>query len=238
MIKPPQLGHGIKWRWLAGSPQDSTAIRRIPKKVAPLMRWCSSALLILSAILLGYWAIVTLDRWRYQRAAESDFRLMENAAAASVDRGGRPIPTEAAKSRALISSGKPFGRVEIPRLGIGVAISQGIDSRTLRRTVGHIPTTPFPGEAGNIGLAGHRDSFFRNLKDAQVGDSIRVTTPDGVFEYQIDSLLIVAPDRLDVLRSTQRPELTLVTCYPFYYVGRAPKRFIVRAVQVERRPSS
>src|SRR5262249_36173363 len=96
--------------------------------------------------------------------------------------------------------------------------------------------TPYPGEPGNVVLAGHRDTYFRDLKDVVTGDLIRITTPDGDYDYQVDSILVVEPDRGDLLGDTGQPSLTLVTCYPFYWVGPAPQRFIIRARLAGRAP--
>ena len=108
-------------------------------------------------------------------------------------------------------------------------IRAGSDARTLRLAVGYIPGTSLPGELGNVGLAGHRDTFFRKLRDINPDDEIRVTTKDGVFHYYVQRTDIVQPKDVWVLNATSYPALTLVTCYPFNYVGSAPQRFIVRA---------
>ena len=99
----------------------------------------------------------------------------------------------------------------------------------LRRGVGHIEGTPFPGEAGNSGIAGHRDTFFRGLKDVHPKDHIQLLTMAGVVPYQVEWVKIVAPDDVSVLAPSSDSTLTLVTCYPFYLVGPAPKRFVVHA---------
>jgi len=111
--------------------------------------------------------------------------------------------------------------------------TEGDDDRTLSRAVGHLPDTPLPWESGNVGLAGHRDSFFRGLKAVRKDDKIVLKTLKGEYQYVVDSLKIVSPDDISVLRTVNAENaLTLVTCYPFNYVGHAPKRFIVRARQV------
>jgi sortase A len=130
-----------------------------------------------------------------------------------------------------------IGRIIIPRLGVQGIVKEGVDDKTLRRAVGHVPGTAMPGEDGNVGLAAHRDTFFRGLKDVRKGDRIRIETSDGNYEYQVDSIRIVQPNDVEVLASTRdHRALTLVTCYPFYYVGNAPRRFIVRAKQVQLKP--
>lgn len=125
------------------------------------------------------------------------------------------------------------GRIEIPRLGIDAMVIEGADDVALLRGVGHIPHTAFPGERGNAGLAAHRDTYFRALHDVAIGDRIRVHTLDGVFDYAVDRVRILGPDRDDVLDPTRRPRLTLVTCYPFHWIGPAPRRFVVDAHAIE-----
>jgi sortase A len=130
-----------------------------------------------------------------------------------------------------------IGRIMIPRLGVRGIVQEGVDDKTLRRAVGHVPGTAMPGEGGNVGLAAHRDTFFRGLKDVRKNDRIRLETSNGDYEYQVDSIRIVKPNDVEVLASTRADRaLTLVTCYPFYYVGNAPKRFIVRAKLIELKP--
>jgi sortase A len=131
--------------------------------------------------------------------------------------------------RAVVKEGEVLGRMDIPRLGVSVAVLQGTSSRMLRRGVGHIEGTPLPGQAGNIGIAGHRDTFFRELKDVRRDDEIEFQTAAGLFRYQVDWVKVVAPDDTSVLTPSTEATLTLVTCYPFYFVGPAPSRFVVRA---------
>jgi len=111
-------------------------------------------------------------------------------------------------------------------------VREGIDGHTLRLAVGHIPSTALPGQAGNVGVAGHRDTFFRGLKDLRTADEIQFSTSRGKFFYEVESLMIVEPDNVDVLAASDANVLTMVTCYPFSYIGNAPKRFVVRARQV------
>jgi sortase A len=125
-------------------------------------------------------------------------------------------------------AGSPVGKLTIPSARISAIVLEGDDDSTLGIAAGHIPGTAFPGEAGNVGIAAHRDTFFRNLENVHGGDSVKLTTLNGVYEYRIVSTEVVDPDRTDVLKSSGRPTLTLVTCYPFHWIGPAPKRFIVR----------
>lgn len=123
----------------------------------------------------------------------------------------------------------PLAVLRIPSLHLEVPVLEGTDDLTLDRAVGHIQGTPEPGEEGNIGIAGHRDGFFRGLKDIQQGDAIEVVTGNRTDLYHVDEMQIVTPQDVSVLRPREAATLTLVTCYPFYYVGSAPQRFIVHA---------
>ncbi|HEV8241881.1 MAG TPA: class D sortase [Thermoanaerobaculia bacterium] len=131
-----------------------------------------------------------------------------------------------------------LGRIVVPRVGLEVMVADGVDARTLRRAAGHIPGTSRLGSAGNVGIAGHRDSWFRPLKDVRAGDEIVVTTPGAISRYRVEWAEVVLPDDTSALRQTPYPALTLVTCYPFYYVGTAPDRFVVRARLVESRAAT
>jgi sortase A len=121
------------------------------------------------------------------------------------------------------------GKLEIPRLGLAVMIREGVESDTLRKAVGHMPGTASPGQVGNFVVAGHRDSFFRPLRLIGNGDEIRVTTTAGSFHYYVTGLSIVGPNDLWIAQSGSTPVCTLVTCFPFDYIGPAPRRFVVRA---------
>ncbi len=125
--------------------------------------------------------------------------------------------------------GSIVGRLEIPRLGLKAMVLEGVAPRTLALALGHIPGTALPGAAGNVGIAGHRDTLFRVLRGVQAGDAIVLTTVEGSFQYRVKSCEVVGPRETRVLNDTPQPSLTLLTCYPFYYVGPAPERFIVHA---------
>jgi sortase A len=128
--------------------------------------------------------------------------------------------------------GEAVGEIAIPRLALRAVILQGDSSQVLRRGVGHLPYTPLPGELGNVGLAGHRDSFFRPLRRIRRGDMIALRTLKGEFRYLVESTRVVSAADIEVLAPTDKRELTLITCFPFNYVGAAPDRFIVHSVQV------
>jgi LPXTG-site transpeptidase (sortase) family protein len=126
-------------------------------------------------------------------------------------------------------------RLTVPRLGMTVMVAEGVDAATLRRAAGRIPGTAPLGSAGNVGLAGHRDSFFRPLRRIELGDEIVLTSPHGSETYRVEWTDVVSPQAVEVLQPTAYPALTLVTCYPFRFVGPAPDRFVVRARRVESR---
>jgi LPXTG-site transpeptidase (sortase) family protein len=132
----------------------------------------------------------------------------------------------------LVIEGGVIGEMEVPRLRLKVIVVQGDSPAALRRAVGHIRETALPGEAGNVALAGHRDTFFRPLRNIRSGDAITFKTLDGEFRYQVESTAVVPPSDVSVLQPSGERMLTLITCFPFYYVGTAPNRFIVRARQV------
>ena len=121
----------------------------------------------------------------------------------------------------------------IARLGVSVMIEEGVTFGILRRSAGHIPGTAVPGQLGNVGVAAHRDTLFRGLKDIRKADLIQVSTITKEFKYQVTDILIVNPTDVGVLSPSEgRNTLTLVTCYPFNFIGNAPRRFIVQATQV------
>ena len=197
-----------------------------------LLKWAQRALLACAVLLLSYTAFALVDAWVFQRRESRDLdRLLRarRAAIQATPRAELSTPPEAAEA---IAADGLIGRIEIPRLLLSVVVMEGIDRITLRRAVGHIPGTALPGRPGNVGLAGHRDTFFRPLKDLRVKDEILFSTLKGNFKYLVVSITIVDPHDVGVLGSTGENVLTLVTCYPFYYVGPAPQRWIVRARQV------
>ena len=123
----------------------------------------------------------------------------------------------------------PLAVLSIPAIHLEVPVLEGTDDFTLNRAVGHIGGTPEPGHVGNVGIAGHRDGFFRGLKDVHLGDAIELSTQKETTRYVVDEILIVSPKDVSVLRARSKASLTLVTCYPFYYVGSAPQRYIIQA---------
>jgi len=199
----------------------SATERGNPTRVQKLLRWSQRLLFVTGTLALGYVSFTLLDARLYQVSAK---RSLESQI------GLEKEPHEI-RSKPPVKSGDVLGRLDIPRLGLSVAVLQGTGSRTLRRGTGHIEGTPLPGEAGNSGIAGHRDTFFRGLKDIRKSDKIQFQTATGLFRYEVEWAKVVAPDDLSVLAPSTESALTLVTCYPFYFVGPAPARFVVRARQ-------
>ena len=216
-------------------------------------RWIERLLFAIGIVCLGVWVYAFVDarltqRREEQRLEEALRQRSSHAAGKLAASSGKASQgsTPAAETDALgsfqsedfasaedLEEGALIGRIEIPRVGVSAIVLHGIGNKTLRRGVGHIPGTPLPEHGGNFGLAGHRDSFFRALKDIREDDTIELTTLNGTFEYKVEWTKIVEPRDTYVLEDEGAPSLTLVTCYPFYYVGSAPKRFIVRARRLD-----
>jgi sortase A len=178
---------------------------------------------------LGYAGYAVLDLYWYQGVETSKFETVSSLA--------EPQPVESVP----IVDGGVIGEIEVPRLMLKSIIVQGDSERLLRRSVGHLPETALPGEPGNVALAGHRDGLFRRLRDVRPRDTITLRTPDREFQYEVEWTAVVPPTAVRVIQPTSDRALTLVTCFPFYYVGAAPERFIVRAREIsvaQRVPSA
>jgi sortase A len=176
------------------------------------------------ALLCSLCAGAYLERCFYQ-AAES--RRLDEALRSNTTRPA-PAPRESLRR----AEGSLVGRLEIPRLQLSAIVLEGSDSRTLSRGVGRIPETADPGQNGNVVLSGHRDTFFRPLRKIRAGDRVTLQTPIGLYRYVVEWTAVVNPSDTASLKATPDRSLTLVTCYPFRYVGPAPQRFIVRARQM------
>ena len=199
--------------------------------VKRFLKWGQRALFASAVLLLGYCAFAMVDAWIFQRRESRELdRLLRDRQAAS--RSARQAESAPAPVGAPADADGLIGRIEIPRLLLSAVVVEGVDKTTLRHAVGHIPGTALPGHSGNVGLAGHRDTFFRQLKDVKIKDEIQLSTLQGNFNYEVESLRVVNPDNVGVLAASGGNVLTLVTCYPFYFVGPAPQRWIVRAKQV------
>jgi sortase A len=196
----------------------------LPHRRIRLLRLLERLLFVLGLAGVGYYSWGVVEAKLYQ--AYENRQLDAILASAPRQAPG------AAVTRAALPPGSVMGRIEIARLGVSAVIRTGSDARTLQLAVGHIPGTAHPGDAGNVGLAGHRDTFFRRLADVQTDDEIAVVTPEGRFLYRVERTDVVQPTDVWVLDPTAERTLTLVTCYPFTYLGSAPERFIVRAIGV------
>jgi sortase A len=140
-----------------------------------------------------------------------------------------PNKTPPSTQQKELAPGDLLGRVEIDRLKLSSMVREGVDAQTLKNSVGHVPSTALPGHLGNFAIAAHRDTLFRALKDIRQDDVIKFQSENQTYIYKVQSTRIVNPTDIAVLRPGAHESLTLITCYPFYFVGSAPKRFIVRA---------
>jgi sortase A len=214
-----------------------------PTRIALVLRWSQYFFFLVGVLAMSYCATVLLDRWLFQAYQTWRFeRVLKDAQTSTrtiQQPASSPLPAQAEADRARAESfgidglaGSPLARIEISSIGLAAMIMEGIDGRTLRHAVGHIPGTPLPGQQGNVAIAGHRDTFFRGLRNIRKDDEITLTTLNGTYRYRVDSTRVVAPEHTEVLDDSGEAILTLVTCYPFYFVGSAPKRFIVHAHRV------
>jgi len=181
-------------------------------------RVIANLLTALGVALLGYCAVVFVQSRLFQMKEE---RRLEMA-----------LPRAPSPSLPDPQTGALVGRLEIPRLGLSVMVVEGDGHADLKHAAGHIPGTALPWRDGNTGIAAHRDTYFRPLRSIRAGDAITLQTLSGTYTYRVLSTEIVGPRENQVLLPDGHDELTLVTCYPFYYIGPAPKRFIVRAEKI------
>ncbi len=200
-----------------------TSLSRPPRKMpasksARLLRGACYFFFSIGVFALGYAGFVSADAHIFQAA---QIRELE-----------RPSPSLPQNPRPL-DNGDLLGEIQVPRLGLDAIVVQGDSPHNLRRAVGHLADSALPGDQGNVALAGHRDTFFRPLRDIHVGDQILFKVHERSFEYVVQSIEIVGPRDVRVLESSTGHDLTLLTCFPFHYVGPAPKRFIVHAREVE-----
>jgi sortase A len=186
--------------------------------------WADRALIAFGLACLTFYGVASLQAALYQRSANAEIDRM-----LAVERPTPAHPTMPDALRPLMP-GELMGRIEIPRLKLSAVVAEGDDDTTLGLAVGHLPDTPLPWhQRGNVGFAAHRDGLFRPLEHIRAGDDIRVVTPHGEFSYRVRTAQIVNPDEVWVLAPTDTPSITLITCYPFAFVGNAPQRFIVKA---------
>jgi sortase A len=182
---------------------------------ASISRVGSYFFLIVGLLALGYAAYVVGDAHAYQAYEQSKFENM------SIKEPAAPLV-----------EGGVIGEIQVPRLQLKAIVVQGDSHTILRRAVGHISETALPGTPGNVVLAGHRDTFFRPLRNIRLGDAITFKTSDGAFQYLVESTEVVPASAVEVLNATAGRTLTLITCYPFDYIGPAPNRYVVHAREI------
>jgi sortase A len=181
-----------------------------------MLRGACYFFLVFGILALGYAGFVFADSHTYQALEIKKFQ-----------QAGRLSEPH------ILVEGDAIGEIQVPRLGLNAIVVQGNSPASLRRAVGHISKSALPGEWGNVALAGHRDTFFRPLRDIRLGDEIRFKTRERSFEYRVESIEVGAPTDIRVLESSTGHDLTLLTCFPFHFVGPAPKRLVVRAREVD-----
>jgi sortase A len=197
-----------------------------------VLRWLERGLLVAGAAALIWCGVFVADLVIAQRTA----RHAPPAAPAMTQPLIAPAlehVTDAAPAGPTVDTGSTIAMLSIPRIGLAAAVLHGSDAWTLRRAPGHLEHTAYPGEPGNVVIAGHRDTFFRPLRNIRVGDDIFLDGSTGRFHYEVTSLTVVNPRDVSVLAATEEATLTLNTCYPFWVLGHAPDRFIVRANRVD-----
>jgi sortase A len=194
--------------------------RRRTRASRAVLAWVERSLYLFGAVCLGWVAWVQIDSTLFQRRA---LAALESGAAG----------VEGSRETAAIASGAPLARLRLPRLDLAVMVAEGTGEEVLRRAVGHLAGSDLPGDSGHVVLAGHRDTFFRPLEAADVGDIVEIDTGVESLAYRVSWIRVVEPTDVWVLEDPGYPALTLVTCYPFRYVGDAPQRFIVRAHRVD-----
>ena len=189
-----------------------------------LMAKLEKLFLLIALLSIGYCVYVYLDAKHYQAQQEEWLdREWQQRAQRPAPKSGRP-PVED-----RLAEGAPIAKLRVPRLKISVMVGEGIADQTLLRAAGHVPGTALPGGKGNIGIAAHRDSYFRDLRRLRRDDRITLETPSALYEYRVETIRVVDPDDVSVLKASESPTVTLITCFPFDYVGAAPKRWIASA---------
>jgi sortase A len=208
--------------------------KRFRRRIEKLL--FAAGALLLGVYLAAMLHSVILSRialWRFQVAHKANASPVTGVLAATNENvdtslwAGKRI--EAYKESLISKLDAPLGVLRVPKLNLVAPVFEGTDDLTLNRGVGRIAGTARVGESGNVGVAGHRDGFFRPLKDIRVGDSIELLIENKTIGYVVRSIEIVSPQDTQVLKASDEPQLTLVTCYPFYFIGNAPQRYIVHA---------
>jgi sortase A len=210
-LRPSELLREAESRW-----------RKNPRKSA--LRAAEVCLWVVAVASLGFCSIAYGGAAIHQ--AREKAILASLRANATAHAGGGAVVRAAnltAPSEVLL------GLIEIPRLDTSAIVEEGVSAGTLWKAVGHMPGTALPGQRGNAVLAGHRDTYFSGLGDLKVGDLLSYESPTATYSYRVESTRIVEPDDVSVLNASAEPTLTLITCYPFHYIGSAPRRYVVTA---------
>jgi sortase A len=203
---------------MPGAKKPRVVFRFAPARA--IARWTEIALWTASAGALGFCAFYITSFSFGQLRGERDLAaLMSAPSGASAQREGRVV-----------------GRLRIPANDWSAIVFEGTGESVLRKGIGHLTGSALPASSGNVVLAAHRDTFFRNLQDVRVDDELVMETPGGAFRYVVRTSAVVPPSAVEVVRPTAAPTLTLITCYPFNFLGSAPDRFVVRAQLVSDRP--
>ncbi len=190
-----------------------------------VIRWLQRGMILAAAACAAWLFVAWKDATFFQLYARTELRDL-----VTDTRGPRTgLPDPPATLRRVESV---IGLLDVPRLAVSVVAVEGDDERTLRVAAGHLPDTPLPWQEGNASFAGHRDTFFRALRALRVGDDLELATTHGTFRYRVTRTLIVAPSDVSVLEPGDATALTLITCYPFTFLGAAPQRFVVHAERV------
>jgi sortase A len=221
------LRRPVNFRELARRFSSSARVHRL----LPATKYAEVALWTVAGLSFGYCSVAYASAAVHQHRAKvvlDATRVKNGEALTSASASAIPSLTDASQTSAGPDYGV-LGTIEIPRLNISSIVEEGVDSSTLWEAVGHLPGTAIPGQNGNSALASHRDTYFRGLGEVQTGDLIVFRSPTANFNYRVESTRIVDADATDALPDSATPTLSLITCYPFHYVGPAPKRFIVTA---------
>ena len=185
-----------------------------------LRRMIGLVLILVGAAALAWVGFLFASAAWYERQTRDALEVLRQAPPSNT-----PTPD-------TLAMGEPIGTLEITRVGLSGVVVEGDSDAVLDRAIGHLPDTPLPWKTGNTALAAHRDTIFRPLRSVRLGDVLRLKTPHGDFDYRVNETLIVKPDEVWVLDPTPVTTLTLISCWPFDFIGHAPERFIVRAERI------
>jgi sortase A len=197
--------------------------------------WWLERTLFITGFVLALWALISAAQSRFYASLPVPTPVLTPAVLPGEDSGIRDGVSVAASTHGAVRPGDWVARLEAPSVGLTATVIEGSSDRMLARAAGHIEYTPLPGGSGNVGIAGHRDTTFRAVRNLKVGELLTLQTRTGEFAYRVQKTFVVDPTDVYVLDPTAVPSLTLVTCYPFTFIGHAPQRYIVRAVRADGR---